>query len=48
MRAPAPRGIYMDADDGAFEICMLQEKTWEDRVVDETMIYNSKFQIEFQ
>ncbi len=28
------------------EVCMLQEETWEDRVVDETVIYNSKFQVE--
>ena len=41
-------GIYRDANNGPCEICMLKEETWEDRVVDETVIYNSKFQIEFQ
>ena len=41
-------GIYRDADNGPCEVCMLQEETWKDRMVDETVIYNSKFQIEFQ
>ena len=39
-------GIYRDADDGPCEVCMLQEETWEDRVVDEMLVYNSKFQVE--
>ncbi len=41
-------GIYRDADDGPCEICMLQNKAWKDRMVEETVIYNSKFKIEFQ
>jgi len=39
-------GIYRDAEHGPCEICMLQEGTWSDRVIDEKVAYNSKFQIE--
>ncbi|UCF85479.1 MAG: hypothetical protein JSV50_07550 [Desulfobacteraceae bacterium] len=39
-------GIYRDADNGPCELCMHFEKNWKDRVVDEAMVYNSKFQIE--
>ena len=39
-------GIYRDGEDGPCEICMLQEGTWRDRVTDEKVAYNSKFQIE--
>ena len=39
-------GIYRDADNGPCEVCMLQEETWKDRVVDEMVVYNSKFQVE--
>ena len=39
-------GIYRNAGDGPCETCMLQEETWKERVVDETVVYNSKFQIE--
>jgi hypothetical protein len=39
-------GIYRDAADGPCDICMLQEETWEERVMDETVVYNSKIQIE--
>ena len=39
-------GIYRDADVGSCEVCMHLDKDWEDRVVDEMVVYNSKFQIE--
>ena len=39
-------GIYRDANDGPCDICMLQEETWKERVIDETVVYNSKIQIE--
>jgi hypothetical protein len=39
-------GIYRDAGDGPCETCMLQEETWKERVIDETVVYNSKIQIE--
>ena len=38
--------IYWDAEDGPCDICMLQEETWRDRVIDEKLAYNSRFQIE--
>lgn len=38
-------GIYRDGDDGPCEPCMALDKAWEDRVVHETVVYNSKFQI---
>ena len=39
-------GIYRDADNGPCEVCMLQEETWKDRMVDEMLVFNSKFQVE--
>ena len=39
-------GIYRDADDGPCEVCILQEDNWIDRLIDETVVYSSKFQIE--
>ena len=39
-------GIYRDAKDGPCEICIVQEDRWEKRVIDEYLVYNSKFQIE--
>jgi hypothetical protein len=39
-------GIYRDADDGPCQKCMLMEETWKERVVDRTVVYNSKFQVE--
>ena len=39
-------GIYRDADDGPCEICMHLEKEWEERVIDEILIY--KTQIRFK
>lgn len=41
-------GIYRDAENGPCEICMLQDENWSDRVLDETIVYNSKFQVEIQ
>ncbi len=40
-------GIYRDAKDGPCEICMLQDKNWKDRVIDETLVYNSRIKVEF-
>jgi len=39
-------GMYRDAEDGLCEICLARTKTWENRVIDENVAYNSKFQIE--
>jgi len=39
-------GIYRDAEDGPCEFCMHLDKDWGDRVVDEAIVYNSRFQVE--
>lgn len=39
-------GIYRDAEDGLCDVCMGMSEDWKDRVVDETLVYNSKFQVE--
>ncbi len=39
-------GIYRDAEDGPCKICLAQTKAWENRVIDQNVVYNSKFQIE--
>ena len=39
-------GIYRDAGDAPCDICMHMDKGWGDRVVDESIVYNSKFQVE--
>ena len=39
-------GIYRDADNGPCEVCMLQEELWKDRVIAETVVYNTQLQIE--
>ncbi len=38
-------GIYRDAEDVPCEACMVMDGSWKDRVVDEIVVYNSKFQI---
>ena len=38
-------GIYRDADDGPCEICNHLEKEWEDRVVDESLIYKKQIKL---
>jgi hypothetical protein len=38
--------MYRDGEHGACGICLAQTKTWENRVIDEKVAYNSKFQIE--
>ena len=38
-------GIYRDAEDGACEACFFIDEDWKDRVVDETVVYNSKIQV---
>jgi hypothetical protein len=37
-------GIYRAAENGPCETCLAQAKTWENRVIDEKVAYNSKFQ----
>ena len=38
-------GIYRDAEDGPCEICMSLKEDWDGRVIDQTMVYNSGFQL---
>ena len=38
-------GIYRDAEDGACEASFFIDEDWKDRVVDETVVYNSKVEI---
>ena len=38
-------GVYRDAEDGHCEACMDLVQNWGDRVVDETVVYNTKFKI---
>ena len=38
-------GIYRDSKDGQCEVCIVTDEDWKDRVVDETVVYNSKIQI---
>ncbi len=40
-------GIHGDAKDGACGVCILQEEAWEDRVINEAVVYNSKFKTDF-
>ena len=39
-------GIYRDAGDGPYEECSTFPREWKGRVIDETVVYNSKFQME--
>lgn len=39
-------GIYRDTDDGPCEIYMVQDKDWMSGVIDETIVDNSRFQVE--
>jgi hypothetical protein len=39
-------GIYRDAEDGPCDTCLAQAKTWGNTVIDEYVVYNSRFQIE--
>ena len=38
-------GIYRDAENGPCEICMSKDEDWEERVVDEIVVYKSNFQM---
>ena len=38
--------IYSDAENGPCEICMQQEESWKERVVEEAVVYTSKFQVD--
>jgi len=38
-------GIYRDAGDGPCEVCIPVDEDWKDRVVGETVVYNSKIEI---
>ncbi len=37
--------IYREPSDGPCKTCRAQEGDWQDRVVDEMVVYNSKFEI---
>jgi len=39
-------GIYRDAEDSPCEVRMHLDEDWGDRVVDEVVVYNTKFQVE--
>ena len=39
-------GIYREPSDGPCQVCRSQEGEWKDRVIDEMVVYNSKFQVE--
>ena len=39
-------GIYREPSDGSCQVCMSQEDDWKKRVIDEMVVYNSKFQVE--
>ena len=39
-------GIYRNADNGPCEVCMYLDKDWEDRVIDESVVYSNIFQVE--
>ena len=39
-------GIYRDAKEGACASCISRLEDWRNRVVDECVVYNSKFQID--
>ena len=38
-------GIYRDAVNGPCEVCMRMQEDWEGRIVDESVVYNSRFQV---
>ena len=38
-------GIYRDAEDEPCDACMFMDEDWKDRMVDETVVYNSKIEI---
>lgn len=38
-------GIYRDAKNGPCGKCMVMDETWKDRMITETTVYNSKFQV---
>ena len=38
-------GIYRDSEDGSCEACIFVDEDWKERVVDETVVYNSKIEI---
>ena len=39
-------GIYRNAEDGPCEVCMALPQNWRDRLIEETVVYNSKIEIE--
>jgi hypothetical protein len=39
-------GIYRNSEDGPCEVCIGSEQDWQDWVIDETVVYKSKFQME--
>ena len=38
-------GIYRNADDGPCEAYMVMSGSWKNRIIDEMVVYNSKFQV---
>ena len=40
-------GVCRDAEDRPCEIYILQEETCKERVIDEVVVYNSKFKTDF-
>ena len=38
-------GIYRNSEDGPCEVCLFIDEDWKDRVVEETVVYNSKIEI---
>jgi len=39
-------GIYREPSDGPCEVCVAQEGDWQNRVIDEMVVYNSQVRIE--
>ena len=38
-------GAYRDADNGPCDSCMNQKEAWENRILDEMVVYNTQFEI---
>ena len=39
-------GIYREPSDGPCENCKKQERDWQDRIVEESVVYNNWFEID--
>jgi len=40
-------GIYRDTENGVCGVCVAQEEGWKERVINESVVYNSLFDIDF-